>query len=49
MNKLINFKTLTFVKNIQDYADKHHEGNFSMAIRSLVSNALAASKDSEGK
>lgn len=39
MKKLIDFKSLT--KEIQAYADEHFEGNFSLAVRSLVSKGLA--------
>ena len=38
MKKLIDFKSLT--KEIQAYADLHFEGNFSLAVRSLVSKGL---------
>ena len=34
MKKLINFKDLR--EAIQDYADKHCEGNYSLAVRELV-------------
>lgn len=34
MRKLIEFKGL--VVRIQDYANKHCEGNFSLAVRHLV-------------
>ena len=34
MKKLIDFREL--VQSIQNYADKHHEGNFSLAVRMLV-------------
>ncbi len=39
MKKLINFKGL--VDQIQDYADVNCEGNFSLAVRMLVSKALS--------
>ena len=37
MNKLISFKNAA---EIQDYANIHHEGNFSMAVRALIAKAL---------
>jgi hypothetical protein len=39
MKKLIDFKSLT--KEIQAYADLHFEGNFSLAVRSLIVNGLS--------
>lgn len=38
MKKLIEFKSL--VKEIQEYADKYCEGNFSLAVRVLVKKGL---------
>ena len=38
MKKLINFKSL--VSAIQEYADEHYEGNFSLAVRSLIAKGL---------
>ncbi len=38
MKKLIDFKELW--QAIQDYADKHHEGNFNLAVRKLVKEGL---------
>ncbi len=40
MKKLIDFKSL--VNDIQKYADIHHEGNFSMAVRFLIAKGLKA-------
>jgi len=40
MKKLIDFKGL--VNSVQVYADNHCEGNFSMAVRTLIKRALAA-------
>lgn len=38
MKKLINFKSLG--ESIQAYADKHCEGNFSLAVRQLVEKGI---------
>lgn len=38
MKKLIDFKSL--IKEIQEYADANHEGNFSLAVRCLVAKGL---------
>jgi hypothetical protein len=38
MKKAIEFGSLD--KKIQDYADKHYDGNFSMAARKLVEKGL---------
>tara|TARA_R110002020_G_scaffold465655_1_gene687196 strand:+ start:756 stop:878 length:123 start_codon:yes stop_codon:yes gene_type:complete len=38
MKKLINFNGLE--KEIQDYANKNHNGNFNEAVRSLVEKSL---------
>mgnify|MGYP000353766855 CR=1 FL=1 len=38
MKKLINFHSLH--ESIQNYADKHCEGNFSMAVRVLIKKGL---------
>lgn len=38
MKKLIVFKELG--NSVQKYADKHCEGNFSMAVRELIRKAL---------
>lgn len=40
MNKLINFKNMHV--EIQKYADDNCEGNFSMAVRTLIKIALSA-------
>ncbi len=40
MKKLIDFKEL--VASVQVYADSNCEGNFSMAVRTLIKRALAA-------
>lgn len=39
MRKVIDFKNLN--DEIQAYADKHYEGNFSLAVRSLIAKGLA--------
>lgn len=38
MKKLINFRHLE--KQIQDYANKNHNGNFSQAVRVLIAKQL---------
>ena len=38
MKKLINFKDLK--EAIQEYADKHCEGNYSLAVRELIRSGL---------
>ena len=38
MKKLIDFKLLT--AEIQKYADDNFEGNFSLAVRSLIAKGL---------
>ena len=38
MRKLIDFKELS--QAIQAYADTHCEGNFNMAVRKLIKEAL---------
>ena len=38
MKKLINFKNMANV--IQEYADEHCEGNFSLAVRQLITKGL---------
>ena len=38
MKKLIELKEM--VQDIQDYADLHFEGNFSMAVRKLIKEGL---------
>ena len=43
MKKLIDFKDSW--KAIQSYADKHHEGNFNLAVRNLIK--IALKKDSK--
>ena len=40
MKKVIDFRDYT--KLIQEYADKHCEGNFSMAVRVLINRGLLA-------
>ena len=42
MKKLIDFKELW--QAIQDYADTHCEGNFSMAARQLVKKGISNGK-----
>ena len=42
MRKLIDFKELE--QQIQTYADKNCEGNFSMAVRMLIKAALDSNK-----
>ena len=44
MKKLINFKDFEIIQKIQSYADDNCEGNFSMAVRMLISAGLSASK-----
>lgn len=44
MKKLINFKQLQLVRDIQDYADEHFEGNFTLAVVSLCKVGISASK-----
>lgn len=39
MKKLINFKQLG--EKIQKYADENCEGNFSLAVRQLITKSLA--------
>jgi hypothetical protein len=41
MKKLINFKTEAMIKDIQAFADKHFEGNFSQAVRMLIIRGLS--------
>lgn len=41
MKKLINFKTEGMIKDIQAFADKHFEGNFSQAVRMLIIRGLS--------
>jgi hypothetical protein len=38
MKKVIDFKALTVA--IQKYADENYEGNFSLAVRSLIAKGL---------
>jgi len=38
--KLMNFSD-GMICSIQDYADKHHEGNFNLAVRTLVKKGLS--------
>lgn len=40
MKKLINFKKLSLIEDIQKFADEHFEGNFSQAVRQLVIKGL---------
>jgi len=40
MKKLIDFKHVSQVELIQQYADKNHEGNFNLAVRTLIKAAL---------
>lgn len=40
MKKLINFKFSKLVSDIQEYADEHCEGNFSLAVRTLIKKGL---------
>ena len=44
MKKLIEFKDLD--KAIQEYADLHCEGNFSLAVRQLLKGELSNGKAS---
>lgn len=41
MKKLINFKTLQLIKEIQQFADDNFEGNFSQAVRMLLVKGLS--------
>ena len=47
MKKVINFKSLELVRKVQEYADKHCEGNFNLAVRLLVKKGLPAKKGVE--
>ena len=38
MKKLIDFKLLG--EQVQKYADENHEGNFSLAVRTLIKRGL---------
>lgn len=40
MKKLINFKTKELARAIQDYANKNHDGNFTMAVIHLCKKGL---------
>lgn len=43
MKKLIEFKDLD--EAVQDYANKHCEGNFNLAVRVLIRRALELFKE----
>ena len=43
MKKLINFKTTNLIDEVQDFADKYFEGNFSQAVRKLQVKSLTKS------
>ena len=43
MKKLIDFKHLW--EAIQTYADKHYDGNFSLAARKLIEKGLKANHE----
>lgn len=49
MKKLINFKDFTFVRSIQDYANKNHDGNFTLAVIDLCKKALNQEENQAGK
>ena len=44
MKKLINFKRMQLVRDIQDYANEHYEGNFTLAVVSLCKIGINAAK-----
>jgi len=47
MKKLINFKRMQLVRDIQDYANEHFEGNFTLAVVSLCKLGINASKKAQ--
>ena len=44
MKKLINFKSMQLVRDIQDYANEHLEGNFTLAVVQLCRKGLESLK-----
>jgi len=42
MRKLIYFKKMQLVRDIQDYADEHFDGNFTLAVVQLCKKGLSA-------
>ena len=40
MRKLIYFKQAKTIKDIQEYANKHHNGNFTTAVIELINKGL---------
>ena len=40
MKKLINFKNIQLVKEIQEYANENFEGNFTLAVVQLCKRSL---------
>ena len=44
MKKLINFKRMQLVRDIQDYANEHFEGNFTLAVVQLCKKGIEATK-----
>lgn len=49
MKKLINFKDCDFVRSIQDYANKNHDGNFTLAVIDLCKKALNKEENQKAK
>lgn len=47
MKKLINFKRMQLVRDIQDYANEHFEGNFTLAVVSLCKLGINSSKKAQ--
>jgi len=42
MRKLIYFKKMQLVRDIQDYANEHFNGNFTLAVVQLCRKGLSA-------
>jgi len=42
MRKLIYFRKMQLVKDIQDYANEHFDGNFTLAVVQLCKKGLSA-------
>ena len=47
MKKLISFKSMQLVRDIQDYANEHLEGNFTLAVVQLCKKGLSASRENK--
>lgn len=47
MKKLINFKRMQLVRDIQDYANENFEGNFTLAVVQLCKKGLNSLNQSQ--